>query len=565
MPIACGAIVLACFVGGGVLHYSNQEESGSAFLTGFLFFIPLAVQACALVFLVRRVNWSYYFFNLTVTTICFGSCFYFWIRYLGNKQLDGATLQFTSHLTLFAILLLLVSVGIMTYSIMRPSSNHLGGEFCTKLNAGVREHPFWAIMFFFTLFLGVAYLFGFSLAFHDKYAKTRLDKSNRPALRMVNYKSIDDPQDEPSPTLTSAQGSHTTQTTTPGLEEEPTQAASRGGVEPAVNQFSFYFKSGEARLGKDRLAICTAGSPPRRQWNRDSSGPRQNEKFNHCSLEAVVAKINEATKDGKRIRVTLIGHGDNEQVSRNPILGAKPIPLHYLSNYELSEARVHNVKYEISKMFGDSERWHNIEWLSLPASNEDVEEIEGGLINQDLFQPKELDGKFTQDEIAKGIKPEHLVSKLGHDVITKLYSKLTPEKLAEEKRVVLVAIKSISDHVADLEMSLITQQKDPRTLGLMDYMYFSIYTITTTGYGDIVPTTAYGKFVTSLANFCEVLFLVVFFNALISIKANPQDPKTTQVKSPLPLIPSNDKEKPPEEEKAQINLLRLPSKKGKRY
>ena len=50
----------------------------------------------------------------------------------------------------------------------------------------------------------------------------------------------------------------------------------------------------------------------------------------------------------------------------------------------------------------------------------------------------------------------------------------------------------------------------------MDYMYFSIYTITTTGYGDIKPTTTYAKFLCSLANIIEVFFIVVFFNALIS-------------------------------------------------
>jgi hypothetical protein len=59
----------------------------------------------------------------------------------------------------------------------------------------------------------------------------------------------------------------------------------------------------------------------------------------------------------------------------------------------------------------------------------------------------------------------------------------------------------------------------------MDYMYFSIYTITTTGYGDIVPTTAYAKFVTSVVNIFEVIFLVIFFNAIISLKGRRGDPE----------------------------------------
>lgn len=58
------------------------------------------------------------------------------------------------------------------------------------------------------------------------------------------------------------------------------------------------------------------------------------------------------------------------------------------------------------------------------------------------------------------------------------------------------------------------------SLTLMDYMYFTTYTITTTGYGDIIPKTTYAKFLCSLANILEVFFLVVFFNALLSVRGN---------------------------------------------
>ena len=55
---------------------------------------------------------------------------------------------------------------------------------------------------------------------------------------------------------------------------------------------------------------------------------------------------------------------------------------------------------------------------------------------------------------------------------------------------------------------------------LLDYMYFSVYTITTTAYGDIVPVTPQAKFVTILANIYEVVFLVIMFNILV---AKPSD------------------------------------------
>lgn len=558
LPIGFGATVLTFFVIGAV-DQTRSKEAGSVFWIILLFSIPLFVQGCALIFMVRRVNWCYYFFNLTVTTICFGFCFYFWVRYFDNQQ-NGERLQALSYRTLWVILALLIAVGVMTYAIMRPSSDHLGGEFCNQLNTGVRQHPFWAIMFFFTLFVGVAYLFGFTLAFHDKYALTKVDKDDperhRPALRMANLKSIDDLSDAKPQTVDGGETDKAGSIATP----QPAQSPSVPDADPKVNKFSFYFKSGGARLGKETPKTCNESSPPRRQWNRTPSGPKDTEEFNDCNLKALVKRIRDETDIGKRVRVTLIGHGDSDPVSRAPLYqNSKSLPLlRYLSNYELSEARAQTVKYEILRMFPDTEKWHNVEWLTLPASNEDIREIPTGLINKDLFEVNELAGKFTPDEIVKGITPEQLTSRVPQEVLlAKLYARLTPERVSEESRVVLASVNPVPSHIASLQMKQINQEMDPRVLGLMDYMYFSVYTITTTGYGDIVPTTAYAKFVTSLANFCEVLFLVVFFNALISLKGNPPVPNAAQSNPSVPAVPSDADVKVPDGG-AMMNVLRGP-------
>jgi len=47
-------------------------------------------------------------------------------------------------------------------------------------------------------------------------------------------------------------------------------------------------------------------------------------------------------------------------------------------------------------------------------------------------------------------------------------------------------------------------------------MYFTIYTITTTGYGDIIPITGTAKFIASVSNLYELLFMVFIFNALFT-------------------------------------------------
>ncbi|MEA2571243.1 MAG: hypothetical protein QOI24_3244 [Acidobacteriota bacterium] len=54
-------------------------------------------------------------------------------------------------------------------------------------------------------------------------------------------------------------------------------------------------------------------------------------------------------------------------------------------------------------------------------------------------------------------------------------------------------------------------------LTLLDYAYFMIYTITTTGYGDLMPVSAMAKFFTSVANLFELFFLVIVFNSLSAI------------------------------------------------
>lgn len=64
--------------------------------------------------------------------------------------------------------------------------------------------------------------------------------------------------------------------------------------------------------------------------------------------------------------------------------------------------------------------------------------------------------------------------------------------------------------------------RSPRQLTLIDYTYFMIYTITTTGYGDIVPSSSFSRFLTSMANLFELFFLVIIFNATLALRRDPE-------------------------------------------
>jgi Ion channel len=64
----------------------------------------------------------------------------------------------------------------------------------------------------------------------------------------------------------------------------------------------------------------------------------------------------------------------------------------------------------------------------------------------------------------------------------------------------------------------------PHALTLLDYLYFVIYTLTTTGYGDIVPIDGATKFMTSIANLSEFFFIVIIINSLVASRPD-ESPK----------------------------------------
>lgn len=51
---------------------------------------------------------------------------------------------------------------------------------------------------------------------------------------------------------------------------------------------------------------------------------------------------------------------------------------------------------------------------------------------------------------------------------------------------------------------------------LLDSIYFTTYTITTTGYGDIIPNSSYAKFITIILNIFELTFIVLVVNLFVT-------------------------------------------------
>ena len=184
-------------------------------------------------------------------------------------------------------------------------------------------------------------------------------------------------------------------------------------------------------------------------------------------LKAVTA-IQERSNNDKAVRILLIGGADLRQIKS----GA------YQSNYELAEARAQSTKNLILERLATSKSANvlrNLEWTCLARPNEGIQKLNNHARKRDQ-------GSYE----------------------------------GQEDRTVQVFVIDAFEAPAQLVVrNLRTNHVKP--LRLMDYVYFANYTITTTGYGDIVPNTTYAKFICSFANICEVFFLVVFFNALLSL------------------------------------------------
>lgn len=175
-------------------------------------------------------------------------------------------------------------------------------------------------------------------------------------------------------------------------------------------------------------------------------------------LTDAITKITQKTENDNPIRVLVIGGADLRKVKR----------VAYLSNYELAEARALYVKTAIlARLSGEGyvNVLRNVEVSCIP-------------------RPSEITTAFKEEPI--------------------------------DQRMVRVFVEQNFESPTSLLVRHLRANR-PKPLTLMDYIYFANYTITTTGYGDIVPNTVYAKFICSFANIAEVFFLVVFFNTLLSL------------------------------------------------
>lgn len=178
------------------------------------------------------------------------------------------------------------------------------------------------------------------------------------------------------------------------------------------------------------------------------------------AIKAIVDFI-KRDNDNKRIMITLVGRTDNRKPNDN---GSE-----FNTNYELSEFRTMAVKSSIIRgLLAKDRKWPNIEWQILPSGNEN-------------FTISNNSGNGGENNL----------------------------------RAVDIYTSVLPDHVSKLQRDYLFAKYHNPEMQLLEYIYFMIYTITTTGYGDIVPVSPLSKTIVSVANILEVLFMVILFNILI--------------------------------------------------
>jgi len=194
-------------------------------------------------------------------------------------------------------------------------------------------------------------------------------------------------------------------------------------------------------------------------------------------LQSIFRKDAQDSDPKKSYLIEVRGHANDASVRNGP---APP----YGSNYEISKQRADQVTLLLQSQFRKATKGlaePSIRWLSYGVSNE-----------ESFLEPS-----------------------INADAPTK------DRKLTVEVKVLTVTAPFADGNIRDTQINvskMVDASSLPRQLDLLDYLYFTIYTITTTGYGDIVPISSWAKFLVSIANLIELLFLVVLVNVIANVR-----------------------------------------------
>ena len=507
----------------------------------------------------------------------------------------------------------------------------LDDDKAAKIVEGIVRFPFSALLFFFTIFICIIYLFAFTFAFHDQAALNTSEKV--PALFLaIEYpnKKSDAAVNKSNAAVNANSNSNTNESHKSSLNaiDQSNDNSNSGAIPPPVSDnkvvedlekfptiFFFYAplnggieiaklkdlgledsdSEGKMRNEIEKLEKCAEVQTKFLDDLQTEGYSVKKEKLtrfrsiaNKISFCNLFLEITKKSAHAEKIFIEIVGRADDNVVK----------PGTYSANYELSSARAQNLKFEIVRHFQDSpEILRKIEWTYLPVSNdrsiggdyplnnpdirptmvnnalsdpntlkeaakdfkEDIKTLKTNIpdpagnknldnerpqLNEDqrklkshlakaesLFDKVPLDNLKAGEALYAGLQRE---AELYEELATKQSDKTSPEvpdnharKKADLKKLQKDIGNALFYHdqkadngskrIAEIYITPVPEKQviTPSTpLTLADYILYSI----TPGYGDIKPTTIYAKFLSILVSLVQIFFVVVFFNALMSVK-----------------------------------------------
>lgn len=371
----------------------------------------------------------------------------------------------------------------------------VGFFFDTKISTG-RMAKFGLLFFGLGSFIGTANLMGIALMVHDH--KTRFSCKDNYCLAIVKNVPENYIQKMDSRLGVKLENENNGQTGAKriGGKDESNQVDSKGNAEErALNfdeSYSIFFqeKKSEVIYSKEKYQkILYAPYQEMVLKPEDYFKDDKVVKLNALALAKIVRKIHYHYSKGYQVSLYVEGRTDDKPISTNDA--------NYSNNQHLSETRakacVMRIRTLVANYCLNNRKKNDKHFIDFDPIVRDVT-YGAGNDYHDLGKQKKEGQHYRKAEI-----------------------KIVPGRMLTKN--------AIDDSLNKQGFPLLTEQ-----IKFLDYFYFSMYTITTTGYGDMAPVSPWSKFITVFLNIYELIYIVIFFNVLLSLTKQAPSPEFKEIK-----------------------------------
>jgi len=438
-----------------------------------------------------------------------------------------------------------------------------------KIIEGIGRFPFPMLLFFFTIFICILYLFSFSFAFHNlSVLKDTQNKTKTPALFMeAAYPNLNTDSKKRSYKDSKTASDTDSNANQPG-EKQSTffffytltnsgtvfkkdesgnqDMQNRRDVANKKNLDSLINELEDKSLISKKILVEIVGRTDDNPINSEEAASKMTYSSNFDLSLARAQNLKFALMrqlQNKKIDILekvewscLPGSNDPSLSRFSPLDDSKEIPLLTLKDSTKNDTppnnrgdpteMVNNTNNEIAKIFPASQEPDDPMFIKRQSLNNNITNTLE-LFKESGESPNKI-SDLTKWRLAIKLQRTFTAYKaildapnIGLNPDSEDYKKREKEfdDLTRNIESALVFFGSESDNsnkrITEVYVTPIPYQEPSNRLNLMDYI---LYSLTTIGYADIKPTTLFAKFLSIFVCLVEIFFIVVFFNALLSVK-----------------------------------------------